>query len=159
MIENISVKVDDVGRIVIPKKIRKELDININDILMLSVNDKKIEMEKRKESNKLESLIKKLETLTREYYIDIILTNNIKVVFSNIESLKDKKVCKDIKKIKTKKVIKENKTILTSDFNINTPHYYCSFYLDIYTKYNLFVIYKKEKNENLAKTICELLLI
>ena len=159
MIENISVKVDDVGRVVIPKKVRKELNINIDDILLLSVKNNKIEMEKRENNDKLELLIRKLELLIKDYKIDIVLTNNSKVVFTNIEGLEDQKVHNNIKKTEINKFMKSDKTLLTNDYSINTSHYYCSFYLNVYTKYNLFLIYKRSNDEKIVKAICEFLLI
>lgn len=159
MIENISIKVDDVGRIVIPKKVRKELDINIDDILLLSVKNNKIEMEKRDNNYKLERLINKLQNLTEDHNLDIILTDNIKVIFSNIIKLNEQKININKKEFEINRVIKINKTPLTKEFEITQPHYYCCFYLNIYTRYNLFVIYKTKKDEKLAKTICELILI
>lgn len=157
MIENISVKVDDVGRIVIPKKVRKELNINIDDILLLSVKNQKIEMVKRYNSNEIEKLIKKLKLLNEEYDFCTVVTNNEKIVYSNIDDLKDKKVHKDIKKIEVNTISKQEKTILTEDYIINKPHYYCSFYLDIYTKYNLFIICKTKTEEKYAELICKML--
>ena len=159
MIENISVKVDDVGRIVIPKKVRKELDINIDDVLLISVKNKKIEMQKRENNDKLKSLIKKLEKLIEDYCFDVFLTDNQKVIFSNIDELKNMKIKSNIKKLETNNIMKMEETILTDEFEITEPHYYCSFYLDIYTKYNLFIIYKNTKTENIAKIVCELLII
>lgn len=159
MIENISVKVDDVGRIVIPKKVRKELDINIDDVLLLSVKNNKIEMKKRESNDKLDLLIEKLKKITEDYCLDIILTDNIKVVFSNIDELKDKNIKNNIKKLEPNKIIKLEKTKLTEDFEIAKPHYYCSFYLNIYTKYSLFIIYKNENEEKISKMVCELLII
>lgn len=57
-------KIDDLGRIVIPKEIRKRFNIEANDTLFINVDGNKIILEKRSET--LEDLIKQRDILNEK---------------------------------------------------------------------------------------------
>ena len=80
MIENLPVKVDDVGRIVIPKKIRKRFAIKTNDYLLLTATLKEIIIKKEDNDIKYKKLLTKLEEVSstfsfngREFIKDLAL--------------------------------------------------------------------------------------
>lgn len=58
-------RIDDLGRIVIPRDIRKKLDVNIGDALELSIEDNKIVFERYLPAVDLENNIMRLiQTIT-----------------------------------------------------------------------------------------------
>ena len=65
MIENLPVKVDDVGRIVIPKKIRKKFNIDPNDYLLLTTTNHEIIMKKENIDLKYKNLLEKLKYINK----------------------------------------------------------------------------------------------
>lgn len=68
----ISRKIDDLGRIVIPKEIRNNLNINVDDEVEIYIEDKKIILEKYSKLDNLKSLI------------DIIIKNTLKITKNEI---------------------------------------------------------------------------
>ena len=58
MIDDLPVKVDYAGRIIIPKKVRERLNINKNDNLLLSLENDKIVL--KKSSFSISKLLDKL---------------------------------------------------------------------------------------------------
>ena len=70
-------KIDDLGRIVIPKDIRKDLRIYKDDYLNMEVKDNTIIISKNKENNEYIKLCNKvINTLYKLIKNDIIITNN-----------------------------------------------------------------------------------
>lgn len=63
----ISRKIDELGRIVIPKEIRNNLNINVDDSVEIYIEDKKVILEKYSKLDNLKSLI------------DIIIKNVLKI--------------------------------------------------------------------------------
>lgn len=139
MIENLPIKVDDVGRIVIPKKVRKELNININDILLLSTNNEKIELTK-KENEEEKNLLKKVKNIYKQTNLNIFLLKENKTIYSS----------------KKEKLLKE-KQDNGYKYKTKNPYIYCEIKLNNYTKYELLITYENKEEENLASLICEIL--
>ena len=84
-----TVKIDALHRIVIPKIMRKQLHINDFDLLNIEVVDKKIIIKKQQDKMKDEKLNNYINNLLGEYSnpdddINIIL-NNIKDIMNNKE--------------------------------------------------------------------------
>src|SRR5574344_839343 len=63
----ISRKIDELGRVVIPKEIRNNLNINVDDSVEIYIEDKKVILEKYSKLDNLKSLI------------DIIIKNVLKI--------------------------------------------------------------------------------
>lgn len=76
-------RIDELGRIVIPKEIRKNLKIRNNDELLINVNDDNIilsKYEKFSSDNVLEILVK---SISKEINKTIVITSKDKVVVSS----------------------------------------------------------------------------
>lgn len=84
-------KIDELGRIVIPKEIRKNLGIRDGESLEIYTSDDSIILKKYYEVKKLEDVCDKLcEMIKNIYDVNIIITDREKVVSSSISNYKDK---------------------------------------------------------------------
>lgn len=101
--KGISRKIDELGRIVIPKEMRNNLNIHVNDELEIYVNDNKIILEKYSKldniSEFINNLIKNIQSVNK---MKILITDKEKVINTN-EIITD-----DLKKFIEKNVNKEN---------------------------------------------------
>lgn len=90
-------KIDELGRIVIPKEIRKNLGIRDGESLEIYTSDDSIILKKYYEVKKLEDVCDKLcEMIKNIYDINILITDREKVVSSSISNYKDKLLDKDL---------------------------------------------------------------
>lgn len=90
-------KIDELGRIVIPKEIRKNLGIRDGESLEIYTSDDSIILKKYYEVKKLEDVCDKLcEMIKNIYDVNIIITDREKVVSSSISNYKDKLLDKDL---------------------------------------------------------------
>ena len=80
MIDNLPVKVDYAGRIILPKNVRNKFDIKENDRLLLSSDRDKILLKKDTFNKNFLKLIEKLEYLKDKYIIDYLLTDKRTIV-------------------------------------------------------------------------------
>ena len=77
-------KIDELGRIVIPKEVRNKLKINENESILISCNDNKINLSKYSYLNNYNKFLNELcELLTEIYKIQIIITDREKVLYNN----------------------------------------------------------------------------
>lgn len=90
-------KIDELGRIVIPKEIRKNLGIRDGESLEIYTSDDSIILKKYYEVKKLEDVCDKLcEMIKNIYDVNILITDREKVVSSSISNYKDKLLDKDL---------------------------------------------------------------
>ncbi len=90
-------KIDELGRIVIPKEIRKNLGIRDGESLEIYTSDDSIILKKYYEVKKLEDVCDKLcEMIKNIYDVNILITDREKVVSSSIRNYKDKLLDKDL---------------------------------------------------------------
>ena len=83
-------KIDELGRIVIPKEIRKNLGIRDGESLEIYTSDDSIILKKYYEVKKLEDVCDKLcEMIKNIYDVNILITDREKVVSSSISNYKD----------------------------------------------------------------------
>ena len=76
-------KIDDLGRIVIPKEIRKNLGIRDGESLEIFTEEDSIILKKHSEIEKFEDLGKKLSDLIENIFkVDVIITDREKVIVS-----------------------------------------------------------------------------
>lgn len=160
MIENLPVKVDDVGRIVIPKKIRKKFNIDPNDYLLLTTTNHEIIMKKETNDLKYKNLIEKLKYINKTFNFDIIMINNRTISYTTenyfyLEKLKTAKELEE-KTLKNNIIFAKN-TNLTKGISLQKPHYYGAVYLENYSSILVFIIFSDDKNKELAKTTLKLL--
>lgn len=90
-------KIDELGRIVIPKEIRKNLGIRDGESLEIYTSNDSIILKKYYEVKKLEDVCDKLcEMIKNIYDVNILITDREKVVSSSISNYKDKLLDKDL---------------------------------------------------------------
>lgn len=87
-------KIDELGRIVIPKEIRKNLGIRDGEYLEIFTNEDSIILKKYFEVKKIEDTVLNLcELINNIFNIDIIITDREKVIATSYnEDLKNKKI-------------------------------------------------------------------
>lgn len=87
-------KIDELGRVVIPKEIRRNLGIRDGENLEIFTDEESIILKKHSLISKYEDLANKLtELIYNIYKIDIIITDREKVISSSIkEDILDKKI-------------------------------------------------------------------
>ena len=91
-------RIDDLGRIVIPKEVRRFLDIQNNENLEISINNNEIVLKKYNFLNKLEKNLIKLCNLVQNISNKIIVvTDRDKVIYSTIESIINKEISNKLK--------------------------------------------------------------
>lgn len=76
-------RVDELGRIVIPKEIRKNLKIRDNDELLINVSDDKIVLSKYEKISSDEVLKILVKSFEREFKTNIVLTSKDHVIVSS----------------------------------------------------------------------------
>lgn len=156
MIENLPIKIDDLGRIVIPKKVRRIMNIKRNDRVLLSLKDDELILKLDKETEKYQKLEKKLLKIKDQYKFDIILTNEEKIIFTT-KKYKEIRNNKYLKNILTEKINISRDTKLTKNFILKEEHCYGLIPLDNYKHGILIIVLNNSENKEKAKTIIELL--
>lgn len=92
-------KIDELGRIVIPKDIRKNLKIHNGDVLKIGANGDKIELMKYSETSLALGNLKNIyEAFIETYSLDIIFVDRDNIVLSNLV-FKDTNLDENIKKL------------------------------------------------------------
>ena len=87
-------RIDELGRIVIPKDIRKRLSIKTNDSLEVSIENNNIIISKSKSINNLDDfIIRILNILYKNFNYKLAATNRERIIFNSI----NKKI--DLKKL------------------------------------------------------------
>ncbi len=76
-------KIDELGRIVIPKDIRKSLSIKTNDSLEIGIVGNAINIEKNKSIKSYDELAIKYANLFSKCNIKLVVTNRDKILFNN----------------------------------------------------------------------------
>jgi len=80
-------RIDELGRVVIPKSIRNKLGIIQDDYVEMNCVNGKIEISKDKglqETNKLEAMVKLLKKV---YDYDVVLCNNVEIKISTLTNV------------------------------------------------------------------------
>lgn len=81
-------KIDELGRIVIPKEIRKNVNIHNGEELDIYVDDRKIILRKAEKFINNESIYSNIASIIKKYLnVDILITNNEYIVGGTINSL------------------------------------------------------------------------
>lgn len=100
-------KIDDLGRIVLPKELRKYLNINSGDDFLINIDNNKIVLEKYSKINNTEEIINIINIIQNEIDIKIYLVVNSEIINNNNEI-----ITKDIQNI-----INERKTHIKNNNN------------------------------------------
>lgn len=160
VIENLPVKIDEVGRVVIPQKVRKKYDIKKDCTLSLSLEKESVIFTKQDSNEEFNKLLEKFHKIENLYNFDILLANQDKILYTSkkYENLKDQKPSNEVKKIILKKGTKQKSTLnITEEFTLAESHYYSLINFNNYTNYLLIIIYKDENLKKIASLICKLL--
>ena len=111
-------RIDDLGRIVIPKEIRKNLKIRNNDELLININDDNIVLSKYLKFNKdsvLDILVKTVANFLKK---DVLITSKDQVIISSNAKYIGKNLSNSIiVKIENRDLINEYQVIKNNVFN------------------------------------------
>jgi len=78
-------KIDELGRVVIPKEVRSKLKIGENESILISCDDTKINISKYSYLNNYNKFLNDLcELLTEIYKVQIIISDREKIIYSNL---------------------------------------------------------------------------
>ena len=137
---NVPVKIDNVGRMVIPGKVRNMFDISDGDALTLTCRDSDMFFEKNNFDIWIEKLINKIKSL-EEYDLSFKIANDKEFIYET-NSLNE--------------LSKEDiNNAISSSFNKDSC-YYSVLLFDSYTKIIVFIFYN-ESSKDLAYTIKNML--
>ncbi len=123
-------KVDELGRIVIPKELRKNLNIKNSDDLEISINDDKIILEKFYRLKNLKDILNSyfciLERFLKSNFI-ITDKENVLLVCKKTNEIKDRKLSHQfIELIDSRKQYLENKPLkITNELEVKSNYYFC----------------------------------
>ena len=111
-------RIDDLGRIVIPKEIRKNLKIRNNDELLISINDDNIVLSKYMKFNRNEVLDILVKTVANYIKKDVLITSKDQVIVSSNIKYNSKNLSNSvINKIENREIIKELNSCKNNIFN------------------------------------------
>lgn len=90
-------KIDDLGRIVIPKELRGKLKLSENENILLKLTDNKIEIQKYSYINNYQNLINSIiNTFYEIYKLSLELSDNNKTIIKVGTNQNDNKVSENI---------------------------------------------------------------
>lgn len=117
-------KIDELGRVVIPKEIRRNLSIRDGENLEIFTDEESIILKKHSLISKYEDLANKLtELIYNIYKIDIIITDREKVISSSIkENILDKNIEEKLVSLidnRESYISKEKTTLKFLDYELN----------------------------------------
>lgn len=109
-ISGITRRIDELGRIVIPKEIRKKMHIRKGELLEIYMEDiNTISLKKHNTINEKQDFINKfVKVLASKIKTNVFVTNLEEIVFSNVDNVVGKKLALDF----------ENKALLTKDQDV-----------------------------------------
>ncbi len=115
-------RVDSLGRIVIPKEIRKVLKIKENEQVEINVSGDEIILNRYSELDEYDLSLKNLiNSISRVYHVDILLTNLncFKIASKNFEYLENKEISSYLSSIleERSEVLESSKTSLSLNSN------------------------------------------
>ena len=86
-------RIDSLGRIVIPKEIRRKLKVEENENMQLSLINDSIVIKKHNILNDYENKIKEYGNILKDFsYKKVIITSREKIVFSSEKNLLEKEI-------------------------------------------------------------------
>lgn len=123
-------KIDELGRVVIPKDIRKTVKIKENDDLEINCNGDEIIIRKYHTlRNLLLKLINYVNTLCKYFYYDVIICDTEQIIYvnnNNYKELEGSNITNSIENIQKERKIKIvndiDKLNLSSTVSINTKY-------------------------------------
>ena len=123
-------RIDELGRIVIPKEIRKNLKIRNNDELLINISDNNIVLSKHEKFNEDEVLKSLVKSFNKELKKNIVITSKDRVIVSSNDKYNDLELSNSIiGKILKRDIISSFYPSKISLFNevIEVSHIVCPF--------------------------------
>lgn len=157
--DNISLKVDEAGRIIIPLKVRKKYGIGKNDTLLLTTVPNGFKLEKEDIFTKYEKIFTRIKLIEETIDVNFIITDNEKIIYTSdvYTDLKSLKISNKIKQILNDDLSGYSKKIdITKNFTLNLSCYYTVLKLDNYINCVAIVTFANEHKKE-ALLISELL--
>lgn len=156
-------RIDDLGRIVIPKEIRRSLSIREGENLEIYIEEDKLILKKYSKLADFTEIIKEIGNLFINIYNNkIIITDREKVIYSNMENIIGSKIDKNLIDLIQNRESVLKTSLQTYNFNEEVKGYY--FITPIITSIDclgLVLIYSEnvinEENINLIKFIASLI--
>lgn len=118
-------RIDELGRIVIPKEVRKRLKIDSGDLVDIYVDDVNVILTKFHPLNHdVKTISDFCDSLKNIYNVDIVVTNLDEVIYSTFNKVSvseplDKEFLKRINSYLEKEISPFNKLNITKDYCIN----------------------------------------
>lgn len=100
-------RIDDLGRIVIPKEIRKNMHIKSGELLEIYLSDSEtIALKKHSVLSKNENFIGTfIETLAKKTNSNIFVTSTEEIIFSNVKDVVGQKISSELLSNESKKAV------------------------------------------------------
>ncbi len=124
-------RIDDLGRIVIPKEVRRSLCIQNNENMEIIINNDEIILKKHNLlKTKEQEIVKLCKVINNITGNGVILADREKILYSNIDSLNNKELTNDLKEIITNRKIFNNSIKIIENFKINNNYIYKNLIID-----------------------------
>ncbi len=116
-------RIDELGRIVIPKEIRKNMHLKTGELLEIFLNDSEtIMLKKHSIINKDQEFLNYyVKTLSNKFECDVYVTNLSEIVFSNDDNIVGEKISTELEDFISNSVNFNNldKISITKDITLN----------------------------------------
>lgn len=115
-------RIDELGRIVIPKEIRKSLNIKSGELLEIFLSDFDIiSLKKYSLINKNDELLDKfVQSLSKKTNCNVFISDRDKIIFSNIKDTLYNKLSYEFENYKINSI--NNPLKLTKNYTLNFPY-------------------------------------
>ena len=124
-------RIDDLGRIVIPKEIRKNLKINEGDSLEIYVNEEEVILKKYSFLENVEGIANKLLfAFSKTYKKCVMITDKEKIISSTNNIYINKSISNNIKNNISNRTETLGKKCIFSDDNISNNYYLIPIIID-----------------------------
>lgn len=156
MINNIDVKVDKAGRIIIPKKVRDYFNIKKDDRLLLTINKNGIFLKKDNFNEEYLKVINKISFLEKQFNISYIIVKDNTIMTANEMYKKHIGEKTNFSSNSTDELNFINKLVLNNNLTINNA-YCCSIFVNYYTIVYTFIIINDIEQNKLLKSYLEVI--
>lgn len=146
-------RIDELGRIVIPKEIRKNLKIRDNDELLINVSNDNIVLSKYEKFSEDEVLKTLIKSFSKEIKVNIVITSKDKVIVSSNDKYNNLELSNSlISRILKRESISSLNPSKISLFNdvIEVSHIVCPFYVLSDVIGSIIVFKEDELNNNIS---------